>query len=302
VKAFSRIHSSLFYLLIAIFPIQLGFHFWPSWAMVLGRRIDYLSPTLYATDILIGLLLFSWFTEKVSGDWYLVFRKRKINIFTQILNTKTLILCIFVITNILVAASRPVAIYTWLKCVEFFLLGLYIVNTKPKFERIVFFLSISILYSSCIAIVQFILQHSLGDIFWLLGERTFSSSTPGIAQIPLCLPWAVNCPLLLRAYGTFPHPNVLGGFLATMIPFVIYKSTNIQIYKLKKQIFLRWFYGITIIFGIVALILTFSRSAWVAGVLGVGIACLVSWNSYLVSRVLNQIRNTRTQILFPLLL
>jgi hypothetical protein len=125
--------------------------------------------------------------------------------------------------------------------------------------------------------MQFLLQHSVGGVFWMLGERTFSAATPGIAQIPLCLPGSSSCPLLLRAYGTFPHPNVLGGYIAALLPLIIYKSTNLQIYKLNKQQFLKWFYGTTVALGVLALVLTFSRSAWAAGIIGIG-----AW--YLVSR------------------
>jgi hypothetical protein len=270
--------------------------------MVLGRRVDYLSPTLYGTDVLIVLLLLFWLLAKVYRDWYVVSGKRKKFVFPHLPDTKTQILILFVFVNITVAASRPVAIYTWIKFFEFFLLGFYIVKTKPKFEPVVFFLSASVLYSSLIAITQFFLQHSIGGVLWFLGERAFTSFTPGIAQIPLCLPWTSGCPLRLRAYGTFPHPNVLGGYIATLLPLFMYQSTKLQSYKFGKQQFLTWFYGVTIIVGTIALIFTFSRSAWAAGVLGIGIWYIVSGNSHLASRVLTQIRNTKFQIFFPLLL
>ena len=43
----------LFYLLLLLLPTQLGKHFWPTFSYVLGTRVDYLSPTLYLTDIII---------------------------------------------------------------------------------------------------------------------------------------------------------------------------------------------------------------------------------------------------------
>src|SRR3989344_9415701 len=54
-------HFSLFfYLLILFLPTQLGRHFWPNFSFVSGIRIDYLSPTLYATDIFILLIFVFW--------------------------------------------------------------------------------------------------------------------------------------------------------------------------------------------------------------------------------------------------
>ena len=50
---------------------------------------------------------------------------------------------------------------------------------------------------------EFIKQASLNGLFWWLGERTFTSSTPGIAKA------VIDGRLLMRPYATFPHPNVL---------------------------------------------------------------------------------------------
>lgn len=247
----------LFSLLLVFLPTQLGYHFWPDWAMVLGRRIDYLSPTLYATDILVVLLLVSWCIEK------------KINIysfknFPRSAGITLAYVFLFILLNIYFAANRAVAVFAWIKILEMAALGIYIVQTKPKLSHIIFPLSIGVLYSSGIAIIQFLLQRSIVGIFWILGERTFSATTPGIAQIPLCSPNQMNCPLMLRAYATFPHPNVLGGFLAVTLPLVIIQLHN------KKKIF----YITTIGLGIIALVFTFSRSAWIAAALS-GISIIV---------------------------
>lgn len=235
----------VFFLLLVLLPTQLGYHFWPSWALVLGRRLDYLSPTLYLTDILVILLLVSWFIEKKNT----IFSFKKIYVPV----VKIIFVIGFIIANIYFAANRMVALFAWIKMLELVALGVYIVKTKPAFQHVIFFLSIGILYSSLIAIIQFLLQHSIGGIFWFLGERTFSAATPGIAQISVCFPNRLNCPLMLRAYATFPHPNVLGGFLAITLPLVVTQLKD------KKKIF----YITTVVLGLIALGVTFSRSAWV---------------------------------------
>ncbi len=215
----------LFSLLLVLIPTQLGYHWWPGWALVLGRRIDYLSPTLYLTDILIFLLLISW-----------VFVRRKVIISHKKIQRSTgikiIFFFLFIFLNIFFAANRMVALFAWIKMLEMVGLGAYIVKTKPKFQRVIFFLSIGVLYSSLIAIIQFLLQHSIGGPFWFLGERAFSAATPGIAQISVCFPNRLNCPLMLRAYATFPHPNVLGGFLAITLPLAV-----VQLKDKKKNIF-----------------------------------------------------------------
>ncbi len=227
-------HLVLFRLLLILLPTQLGLHFWPAWAMVLGRRMDFLSPTIYLTDILIFLMFVFWRPKKIFGQ-------RPISLWLTIF--------VFAAANIFFAINKFVSAYMWFKVFEYIFLGIYVSNTKPKFSHTIFYLSIGVLYSSLIAIGQFFAQHSLG--LWILGERAFTVDTPGIARFYFER-------LLLRSYATFPHPNVLGAYLAILLLLIV---TQIKKHKV--------FYLITMVFGIIALILTFSRSAWVAAGLGV---------------------------------
>jgi O-antigen ligase len=272
---FNKLHRYLFFLLLLLLPTQLGYHWWPGWALVLGRRIDYLSPTLYATDILIFFVILFWIIESFSKNLnhesgIMNHGKNKFPISSIIHNSLFIIpLCFFIGGNIYFAANRMVAIFAWIKILELAALGVYIVKTKPKFSSIVLPLSVGVFYSSVIAIIQFLLQHSVGGPLWFLGERTFTASTPGIAR------FAYQSFYKLRAYATFPHPNVLGGYLAILLPGIIQYANNpiIKLSNAKKL-----FYITTIVLGFTALLLTFSRSAWV--VCGIAIA-------FAIARILN---------------
>ena len=100
------IHRIFFFLLIVFLPTQLGLHFWPEWSYVLGRRIDFLSSTLFITDILlVGTVMF-WLLE------YLFMKKSIKGLVLSIwgksilLNTIYLMLIpLFIYFNILNAAS-----------------------------------------------------------------------------------------------------------------------------------------------------------------------------------------------------
>ena len=93
---------------------------------------------------------------------------------------------------------------------------------------------------SVIVTVQFIFQHSIG--LWFLGEGLISQSIPGLAKT-----W-IGSWHLVRAYGTFPHPNILGGFLLfTLTTTFCYGTERYKNFWLALQI--------------LALGLTFSRSA-----------------------------------------
>jgi hypothetical protein len=93
---------------------------------------------------------------------------------------------------------------------------------------------------SIVAIGQFVFQRSLG--LYLLGESHLGPDILGLTKVSLL---GHN---LLRAYGTLPHPNILGGFLMfTIVATVCYKPARYE------KIFL--------LIQLVGLGLTFSRSA-----------------------------------------
>lgn len=114
---------------------------------------------------------------------------------------------------------------------------------------------------SIVAILQFIKQKSLGLTF--LKESIFNVYDPGIAKI------VINGDVFIRSYGFFPHPNVLGGFLAlslliTMAYPLIFKSEMFHV-----EHFLNiWLYRALIFTQLLALSFSFSKSAIVAFVIG----------------------------------
>ena len=84
--------------------------------------------------------------------------------------------------------------------------------------------------------------------FWILGERSFTISTPAIAKFDF------YGREFLRPYGTFPHPNVLAGFLVISIVIL---SGRLRMTLVK----------VAVILAIVGILLTVSRTAIVAGLI-----------------------------------
>ncbi len=73
----------------------------------------------------------------------------------------------------------------------------------------------------------------------------------------------------LRAYGTFPHPNMLGGFLAVVFVLGIaaWGVGSTPTKKEESAVTTAWYVGLLLII-LLGLILTFSRAAWLGVVLG----------------------------------
>lgn len=243
------LHQLLFYLLLFLLPTQLGKHFWFDFSLVLGVRIDYLAPTIYLTDILILAILFFYLFDRKSRS--LVSKSVLLNSFTLLL------LLLLAVVNTFSAISPPITIYQWLRVFESFFLAWYVAKNISYDRSFNIILAITVIYSAALAILQFTSQHSIGGILYFLGERAFSAATPGIATSPL---WGN---LVLRPYATFPHPNVLAGYIVAIIPFIAIRPR-------------RWLSFSALVTGLLALMISLSRSAWVIAVLGFG--ALVFWH------------------------
>jgi len=248
-----KLHRQFFWLLIFLLPVQLGRHFWFEWTQVLGLPIDYLSPTLYLTDLLVMAILFFWWLDKR--------RRLKLKVFKEIIKKNWWLFAtfIFLLVNAFLAVNQGVAFYKLIRILEFAFLGLYVVKERYVIDDLRYPLSGAVIYSSLIAIIQFVRQSAIEGIFWWLGERSFNLITPGIAKA------IVSGRLVLRPYATFPHPNVLAGFiLASLILIGINKEQGWRrIIKWAAQIL-----------GSIAIILSFSRATWLIGLLA-GLALVV---------------------------
>jgi O-antigen ligase len=130
----------------------------------------------------------------------------------------------------------------------------------------------------------------------LTGESTVYPQLPGIAKI------IVDNERLVRSYGTFPHPNILGGFLIVSILISVYLLLKHKDYILssigtkfnlfyninntKGQGCVSSIFWIILIFTqITALLFTFSRTAWFSFLLSLFIiSVFYFYNRKIVSR------------------
>lgn len=222
------LETFLFSILIILLPTQLGKHFWPEFSYIYSLKIDYLAITVYLWDLLVYLLLSVTLFQK------------------KVLNIKAATGCLLFIllsSASLFSENWGVSLARLTNWIPAGIFGVYIASQSTEKVKNIFcrFLPLAIFYSCLIALLQFILKGSVG--FWILGERTFDLSTPGIATFN----WYGQ--VFLRPYGTFPHPNVLAAFmlLTGVILLFLVKKNNWHIYAAQIAI-------------VVTIILSFSRS------------------------------------------
>ena len=254
-----KISKGLLFLLLLVIPTQLGKHFWFDWSLILGIRIDYLSPTLYLADLVwIGLLIFNF--------QFSIFNNKKIFCW------KNLIILGFVVINTLMAQNRWVAIYKWVRIGQLVWFGYFVSRNKKIVEKIlIWVLPFWVGVESLLAIGQIAKGGSLNGFWWWLGERSFDFNTIGIAQMSV-----VNNGIV-RAYGTFSHPNSLAGFLLVSLVLWVKSKDSLSSYKVFKVIKLNWCWWGVMWSGIIGIILTGSRTIWLLSLLSV---VWLMWNNF----------------------
>jgi O-antigen ligase len=255
----SKLEIFVFSLVLLFLPTQFGKHFWPDFALIQGIRVDYLSPTIYVTDILIGLLFFISIIRKAQST-----KRNKLYTKQTFLLPKTsrgfLLFLLFLIINIFLSGTKPGGLYSLGKFLEFSFAAYYISRTirkKKQFEKMMILLSCGVLLESLLAISQFFNHGSLGGFFYFLGERFYNPQTPGIANA------SINGALVLRPYGTFSHPNVLAGYLVLLTTLEIF---FVPFFTSKKT---KTILTVASLVGTAALLLTLSRVAIVVWVIAV---------------------------------
>lgn len=224
------------FLFLLFLPTQLSYHFWPDYAFIYGVRIDYLAPAIYFTDLLLIPLFLS---KNYFNSLFRILQKHKYLIFVSVL---------VLILNFFFSKSPILAFLKFLKYLEIILLIIYIKLNKSKVKQ--FFLT-TLKYSAplmlSLSLLQIITRASSNTLFYWLGERSFTITTPGISLVYL-----FNN-VYLRPYATFSHPNSLAGFyLVTILIYIsIIKKPNILL--------------LTILFALV--LLSFSLNAILALIL-----------------------------------
>ncbi|MCK5123571.1 MAG: O-antigen ligase family protein [Candidatus Pacebacteria bacterium] len=246
-----------------------------------GAFTEYATFFVYASDVLLILTLFFWlvFSKKLHEHFSIKSLKN-----IRKLPTIWILLFIFIIWLIISALVNnnhtEISVFYVFKFIEFSLLIIYIyfnLRNKKRLTTALFTISLTGFFQGLIAIYQFTSQSPLFKhplLHRLTGESTVYPQVAGIAKI------VVDNEKLVRAYGTFPHPNLLGSFLIVSILISIYLLLRHKNYILSRlgfkyndtnnsksqvktsSLFLSLFWIIFIFTQITALFFTFSRTAW----------------------------------------
>lgn len=243
-----KISDGLFYLLLISLPLSVFKDFPQAFSFLDGRAVTYLTPKFYLTDLLLLFLFLSNLWERFHHP-----ARQKEEEKASLIWPPTAFLIIAWALSSLFSVNSIWSFYSYLRLLlylNFFLQAAF--RGDPR--KTVKVLLIPLFLESVLALLQWFRQAPVLP----LGEPLFSASTP-------------NSPLVnflgnfkLRVSGTFPHPNVFGGFLSLVL---IWGLDDV----LKKRPWLKrqtlWLFLVLSLGGLV-LFLTFSQGAWAAFFLG----------------------------------
>lgn len=272
-----------FYIFLFFIPIQTRILFNPEQSYINWYFSYHLAIFLYLSDIIAICFIVSW-----------VFLEKPLHLLKD---RKTWLILGFFLTILLSMFHPPASlnevwragvkhwtlgIYETLKWVEILLIILYIydkIRQKAQFLLIYWILFVSGVSQALLGIFQFHVQHQVG-LKWL-GEYVPQGGTSGLSTID------VLGEKVIRAYGTFPHPNILAGFLLVSLFIGFYLVSR---GKIKSKVFVS--FGLIILY--FGLFSTFSRISW--GIAGIG--SLI----YLLIAVKHSVKHKSYQSLFFLVL
>src|SRR3989338_1531019 len=222
------------FLLLFLLPTQLGKHFFFDFSYINGIKIDYLSIAIYTTDLLAAFLLVLYWRA-----FFYHIRKYKAIFFS---------LSFLSFINILQSQQPIIAIYTIIKLLEIYFLFFLFRYRKTSLIEILTPLFFGALFESALTILQYINHGSIQGIFYYFGERILSISTPGIAKT------VFMGEQVLRPYGTFSHPNSLGGFYMLVYALCLFLHAKTDDKQAKVLIYL------VVIFSSMRVFISFSKT------------------------------------------
>jgi oligosaccharide repeat unit polymerase len=255
--SFFSIAKVFFYLFFAFLPFQVNALLVVQDVYISGFFNPYTSFFVNITDVflivvLVFLSLSVMFKEGEFGK--LNFMKKKSGMIV------VLTVGVYLLLNVLSLLSSVDHVNTFLGLLRlfefvivFFLLRSGFIDVKKLMYVFIGVMS----FVAFIGIFQYLFQESLGLRF--LGEPVINSDKLGVAKVGL------SDGNFLRVYGTFPHPNIFAGYLSFAIFFIIYCFRDAKV-----------LFSLLLMICLIALVLTFSRSAILALFIGLFLYYAVS--------------------------
>jgi len=207
---------------------------------------DYTDFLLFIPDITLLVTLTAWGLVKFADRKPIRFGPAYVWIPLAGLTVAGLLSVVF-------SVDRSLSLFNAIRLGVLFLFYLYVVNEKISIIWITAAIALQGAFQAIVAVAQSVNQRSIG--LQVLGEHVLDPLTAGVSIV------SDGSTRFLRAYGLTDHPNILGGCLAfgLLILLTVYLQS-----EPKNSLVV----GVAFVLMCVALLLTFSRAAWLVFLTG----------------------------------
>jgi lipopolysaccharide/colanic/teichoic acid biosynthesis glycosyltransferase/O-antigen ligase len=238
---------------LCLLPVSLGIgRFWPIYiARDSGIAYQYRSVALYPADVLVVVTCLGWL-----GWRLLLGEKPRLPRGNLALIAGVAILALAAAVSIATAYDRllTLGVTLQLAVLVFFVLASAELLVHFPLRPLLAVLAVVVVSQALLAGWQAATQSTAPAAALFNGSPTEATSHGGdaaVVMLPIAGRW-------LRSYGTFAHPNILGGFLALSLAF----------FAVVDDPRMRRWRAVALAAGFMALLLTFSRTAGLAVLFG----------------------------------
>lgn len=241
---------------------------WQTKLIIHSAPVNYLEISFFISWLLLFIPFLVWGWRFFLSDYWRFKKNDKYPLWWLGL----ILLELVAFLSIFWAEDKILALFRYLVLVIGILLFYIIKNNKIIFiHRLGNFFLLGLFIPALLGVWQFFSQNTATSKY--LGLAFHSSSLLGSSVIE------TSSGRFLRAYGSFDHPNILGGLMALALIIIIYLSLKKEISKNQ-----RLFYLISFILFYLTLLLSFSRSAILAFFVSLFFILINAWRGSLVQK------------------
>jgi hypothetical protein len=230
---FQRAYILLTTVLIFLIPSNLFLKLAENSAYVNGLLVDYLLPKIYASDVVIFILLGLWIADycitnlKHMSRWLTMLRIGLARDQVSNLLVITLVISIILLFARQFFAEKPLAALWFLsKIIEMILLVIFLWKHRDIFKSKIIGWTLlgTFFFQACLGIYQFQTQKSFFPSYYFLGEINYSH--------PILLDTgSFNGAEKILPYGTTAHPNIWISCLVLMWGILSLNSNSKQKFR-----------------------------------------------------------------------
>ena len=221
------------------------------------------GPVLYLSDLPFLVLMVQWLSE-------IIFKKKKI--FFPKSNWMALAFILWSIVSLIKATEFSSGIFELLRMIKFYFLYLYVANniqSKETVKTFMKFLFIGLMFQGLLCLSQYLIQDISYLFSNLMGKKEFYSA----AQIKLIEPMfraGEDINAGIRASGTVGPMNAQAQYFEFLLPVAFLLWLTATTFRSSS------FSLVTFTFGLLGLIVTFSRGGLAGIVIGLGVVLMLS--------------------------